>query len=116
MEFTPELVRGLLVHAQFNAVFNNYTDIKKNAQLRVYVLCIGFVLFTNSMDEMSSKPYLLVKLQIKAKNTKIVATGIVDSQFKFFKITKVPRAPPESFHSSLKRSALHDRSRLVAEL
>ena len=29
MEFTPELVRGLLVHAQFNAVFNNYTDIKK---------------------------------------------------------------------------------------
>ena len=79
MEFTPELIRGLLVHAQFNAVFNNYTDIKKNAQLRVYVLCIGFVLFTNSMDEMSSKPYLLVKLQIKAKNTKIVATGIVDS-------------------------------------
>ena len=82
----------------------------------MYVLCIGFVLFTNSMDEMSSKPYLLVKLQIKAKNTKIVATGIVDSQFKFFNITKVPRAPPESFHSSLKRSALHDRSRLVAEL
>lgn len=45
MEFTPELIRALLeVHAQFNAVFNNYTDIK-NAQLWVYVLCIGFVLF-----------------------------------------------------------------------
>ena len=49
------------------------------------------------MDEMSSKPYLLVKLQIKAKNTKIVATGIVDSQFKFFKITKVPTAPARKF-------------------
>ena len=43
MEFTPELVRGLLVHAQFNAVFNNYTDIKKKCAATgvciVYWLC-----------------------------------------------------------------------------
>ena len=59
MEFTPELIRALLVLAQFNAVLNNYTDIKKCAAMGV--LCIGFVLFTNSMDEMSSKQYLFVR-------------------------------------------------------
>ena len=39
MEFTPELVRGLLVHAQFNAVFNNYTDIKKMRSYG-YMYCV----------------------------------------------------------------------------
>ena len=37
MEFTSELIRALLVHAQFiNAVFNNYTDIKKCPAMGVY--------------------------------------------------------------------------------
>ena len=39
MEFTPELIRGLLVHAQFNAVFNNYTDIKKMRSYG-YMYCV----------------------------------------------------------------------------
>ena len=40
MEFTPELVRGLLVHAQFNAVFNNYTDIKKKMRSHGCMYCV----------------------------------------------------------------------------
>ena len=40
MEFTPELVRGLLVHAQFNAVFNNYTDIKKKMPSHGCMYCV----------------------------------------------------------------------------
>ena len=38
MEFTPELIRALLVHAQFNAVFNNYTDIEKCAAMGVCIV------------------------------------------------------------------------------
>ena len=63
------------------------------------VLALSCFLFTVSMDETSSKLYLFVTQQMKAKNTKIVATGIVDSQLKFFKVTKMPRALSDSFLS-----------------
>ena len=39
-EFTPELIRALLVHAQFNAVFNNYTDIKKKMRSYGCMYCV----------------------------------------------------------------------------